>query len=63
MSKDKNENIKYSPSDYIEVMGVDRLQHVALPWENKTFCGVKIASKKVTDKDRIEHYSCYECTY
>lgn len=58
-----NEDIKYPAETYIEVIGVDNLQHVALPWSETTACGLKIKSKKVTNQDRINHLSCYECTY
>lgn len=50
-------------SNYILVIGVDRKQHLALPWENTCKCGCKILNKKPTEQELNKTYSCYECTY
>jgi hypothetical protein len=48
---------------YIDCLGEDRKLHKCEPHSDKTYCGINVIKKKLTDKDRIEHYSCYECTY
>ena len=49
--------------NYIRVIGVDRKQHLALPWEDVCKCGCKILNKKPTEQESNKTYFCYECTY
>lgn len=35
-------------SNYIQVIGIDRKIHLALPWEDVCECGCKILNKKPT---------------
>jgi hypothetical protein len=46
----------------IRCIGIDNLQHICYPWEDKCLCGVQILRKKLLKND-FELYSCYECTF
>lgn len=47
---------------YIQVIGYDRLKHLAQPHDTHALCGEKILSK-VIPKDSKQRYTCIKCDY
>ena len=47
--------------EYYQCIGIDNKIHECEPHEDKTYCGIKIKSKKLRIKDITDRYYCYEC--